>query len=765
MKNSLAIWSLFASFFLGLPVLSHGSFVYEGHLSSQNSGEDGEPFSGSRLFTFIVLGWSSGACELFRESRNVEIRNGHFSVTVGGPGATSQIFHNGLTFQTIFSNQLMSGNGCTFDGRASSAKRFLEIIVEGESLGQMEMTQAPMATVSKSAESLQGQKVSSEIPSSGQILRWDGGSQSWTASNEQTTVASLESSKLIGTLPTSLLPAIGGDLSWPAGTSAPSVIALRGRSVATTAPVAQQVLKWNGSAWAPGEDLQGGTVTTVSTAAPLVVANPTTTPSLSLAAAGIQTSHLADGLITTAKIGNTQVTSDKISSVAVNKISSGSGLYLTYQPGGVACASGEILKYNGTNWICGTDASASLGDGTSSGQVPQWTGTTWAPSTVGTQLTALNATNITIGNLAAARLPTISGDLSLTGTTTATATVSGLQGRSVVNTAPASGQVLKWNGTSWAPAADLQGGSGTVTSVTATTPLAVSQGTTTPALSLVAGGIQTTHLADTSVTTAKISSLNVDKIASATGLYLTYRPAGTACADGQTLKWETTNSRWTCGNDLGTNLTSGTVTGQMLRWNGTAWAASTVGTQLTDLNANNITTGTLLPSRLPAFTGDLSVSMTSSVATTVTAIQGRQVLATAPASGNVLKWNGTAWAPAAESGSGGSFDINCPSGMTKVAGVLNEGLMPFCISSSTLNSQSSYINMLRNCVTNNAEICGVVELRRACASGAATTGSDYWTSTPTGDGGVARFNCNGTVYLVSGTSNVTSDHPYRCCRK
>jgi hypothetical protein len=33
--------------------------------------------------------------------------------------------------------------------------------------------------------------------------------------------------------------------------------------------------------------------------------------------------------------------------------------------------------------------------------------------------------------------------------------VAGLQGRSVANTAPSTGQVLKWNGTAWAPAADL----------------------------------------------------------------------------------------------------------------------------------------------------------------------------------------------------------------------------------------------------------------------------------------------------------------------
>ncbi len=42
-----------------------------------------------------------------------------------------------------------------------------------------------------------------------------------------------------------------------------------------------------------------------------------------------------------------------------------------------------------------------------------------------------------------------------------------LVGRPIASTAPANNQILKWNGTNWAPAADLSGGTGDVTSVTA----------------------------------------------------------------------------------------------------------------------------------------------------------------------------------------------------------------------------------------------------------------------------------------------------------
>lgn len=59
-------------------------------------------------------------------------------------------------------------------------------------------------------------------------------------------------------------------------------------------------------------------------------------------------------------------------------------------------------------------------------------------------------------------------------------------------------------------------------------------------------------------------------------------------------------------------------------------------------------TGTLAVARLPAFTGDIA-TVSGSAAVTVDGLQGRSVLSTAPASGQVLTYNGSAWAPAAMS--------------------------------------------------------------------------------------------------------------------
>jgi hypothetical protein len=94
-----------------------------------------------------------------------------------------------------------------------------------------------------------------------------------------------------------------------------------------------------------------------------------------------------------------------------------------------------------------------------------------AATCTGTVASATSATSFT-GALA--------GDVS--GTQGATK-VSSLAGVALSTAAPASGQVLKYNGAQWAAAPDANSG-GTVTSVTASAPLSVTSGTTTPNISL-----------------------------------------------------------------------------------------------------------------------------------------------------------------------------------------------------------------------------------------------------------------------------------------
>lgn len=78
---------------------------------------------------------------------------------------------------------------------------------------------------------------------------------------------------------------------------------------------------------------------------------------------------------------------------------------------------------------------------------------------------------------------TLGGDLS---GSVEQAAVTKLQGRAVAADAPSANQVLQWTGTAWAPATLAGSGSGTVTTVSVTPPLAVSSATTTPSISMPA---------------------------------------------------------------------------------------------------------------------------------------------------------------------------------------------------------------------------------------------------------------------------------------
>jgi len=116
----------------------------------------------------------------------------------------------------------------------------------------------------------------------------------------------------------------------------------------------------------------------------------------------------------------------------------------------------------------------------------------------------LPASKITSGTLSGALMPAFSGDITTNAAST-NATVTGLQGRSVASTAPATGQVLKWDGSKWTPAEDVQG-TGTVTQITTGSGLTGGPITTSGEIAIAAGGVETSHLADGAVTAAKIAN-------------------------------------------------------------------------------------------------------------------------------------------------------------------------------------------------------------------------------------------------------------------
>ena len=224
--------------------------------------------------------------------------------------------------------------------------------------------------------------------------------------------------------------------SVPYAFAATTAAALQGNAVAPGAPGDGQVLKFDAAhgQWRASADLvNAGTVTSVSASAPLSIANATSTPTLTLGVVGA-----ANG---------------------------GTGL--------AASSGAAFLRGDGSGgWTTGAIAASDL---------PGSAGVTVATAggLTGGGALALGGT-LNLGTKAG-------GDLS---GTLDSATVVSVQGVGVSATAPVAGQVLKYDAAAraWTPAVDLNSG-GTVTSVTASAPLSVTSGATTPALSLGVVGI------------------------------------------------------------------------------------------------------------------------------------------------------------------------------------------------------------------------------------------------------------------------------------
>ena len=238
-------------------------------------------------------------------------------------------------------------------------------------------------------------------------------------------------------------------------------------------------------------------------------------------------------------------------------------------------ASGQVLKYNGTNWVNASDSDTLASLSCSSGQIAKWNGSAWtcsndevndsdtdATNELNTSFTYDNSTNqLSITDAGG----TLTVDLSdLQDTYTAG---NGLQLNSnefSINSPTCSGtDKLQWNGTAFVCAPDQD------TTYSAGTGLAL----TGTVFSLNAG-IDLLNDVDTSTTppttgqTLKWDGTNWVPQDDSDTL------AGLSCSSGQIAKWN--GSAWVCSNDdTGTALPSGTTTNSTLRWDGSSWVENT----------------------------------------------------------------------------------------------------------------------------------------------------------------------------------------------
>lgn len=106
------------------------------------------------------------------------------------------------------------------------------------------------------------------------------------------------------------------------------------------------------------------------------------------------------------------------------------------------------------------------------------------------------------------------------------------------------------------------------------------------------------------------------------------------------------------------SLPAGTSTSQVLKWNGSAWTPSTDSNTTYSGSTSIALSGNSF--QREALTGDVSAARNNN-SVTVTKIQGKSVANTVPSNGQVLKWNGSAWAPATDA----NTIVGAANGLTK----------------------------------------------------------------------------------------------------
>lgn len=305
---------------------------------------------------------------------------------------------------------------------------------------------------------------------------------------------------------------------------------LASRAVSTSAPSTNDILKWNGSAWALAADLG---ITSIS-------------GDVAASGSGAVTATINSSAVTATKIANDAIGSAKINStgIAVSRIlitNSSDGNTVTYASCGV---DGQVLKFSSaTGWGCASDVGASgvvsnitAGSGLLGGSI----------TTVGTISVDLGTTaNKIVALDASAKLPAVDGSQ----LTSVNATK--LQSYTIGSTAPASGEVLKWNGSMWLPGTDSGGISALTTDV-------IASGTGSVVATLATNSVTNTKIANDSITAGKLNSTGIaggkllmtDTVSTST---ITYK----GCSLNEILKW--TASGWDCAADSMPSQSNNTV--------------------------------------------------------------------------------------------------------------------------------------------------------------------------------------------------------------
>ena len=300
-------------------------------------------------------------------------------------------------------------------------------------------------------------------------------------------------------------------------------------------PTAGQVLKWDGTTWKPQNDLTGGTGGSYSAGSGITISGSNVI-SADLGT-DIATSEIQNNAVTTAKIANDAITAPKIDDMGAT--------------------SGQVMQYNGTNWAPATPATGST---YTAGSGIAISGSNAISATLGTDISTAEIQNNAVTTAKIATNAVTANELANNAVTNPKLANNAVNTVNIANdavTAPkiaqmsaTSGEVLKWNGSAWAPAADNTGSA----SYTAGSGIAISGSN---AISATLGtDISTAEIQNNAVTTAKIATNAV------TGNEIANNAVNTA---------QLANDAVTAPkiDDMGA------TSGQILQYNGTNWAPTT----------------------------------------------------------------------------------------------------------------------------------------------------------------------------------------------